>query len=370
MLAKPVRASKPAAYYIAKLLAVQSQDKEVALKRHALFPILDESGYRFYQQSENTHWSAIELSFVKDVPDYQARLDKERRTLDGIMAYFLVGDGGITENLIYRFLPECESIEERMMFISQLHIETIHAETYGMFILAFKRSESEVARLLVDALDSPYVQAKMNYIEKWMLLDAPKYQRFTAFACVEGIHFCTLFAVVFWFRSRGLLKNFCAANELISADESLHRDYAVHKVKKDLFHLRNSGNGINEDEVEAIIRKIILEALDVEYDFIQAILPEALLDLNAEDLKQYSQLIADNLLTSLGYAPEFYVENPFTWMDDISMERKGNFLEVSVQSYKKRALEELLNWRARVGLDGTKAEDRVDAYAHPEEVDV
>ena len=323
-------------------------------KRYSLFPILDEKAYEFYQKQEISHWSESELDFVADLKDYRSVNPQIKHMLDTILAFFLSGDGVISENITYRFLTECKTYEEKAMFISQLHIELIHAATYGMAVFTFKRDLEETSKLIETAQDTDCIKAKMNFMEKWMLSDLPKYQRLVAFGCAEGIFFCTLFAVIFWFRSKGLFPNFILANELIAKDESLHRDWSVY-----LFSLENSNNEIK-------VKEIIKEALEVEFKFVDYILPEPIEDLNKDKLKIYAKLIADNLIQQLGYETIYNVKNPFTWLDDISMEQKSNFFEVRSGAYSKKSLTDVMNWKKRTGIEENNDKK---LFNNPEDID-
>jgi ribonucleotide reductase beta subunit family protein with ferritin-like domain len=53
-------------------------------------------------------------------------------------------------------------------------------------------------------------------------------------------------------------------------------------------------------------------------------------------MKQYSRYVADRLLKQLGREPIFGSENPFAWMETISLEGKTNFFEKRVGDYSKR----------------------------------
>lgn len=349
----------------------QQENSSEAVKRYALFPILDEKGFEFYQRQENSHWTASELDFVADKKSYDKATPQMKRMIDTILAFFLSGDGAISDNIIFRFLLECQTYEEKAMFISQLHIELVHAETYGMAALTLKQDPKELASLIETVMTNPCVTRKIDFMEKYMLADRPRYQRLLAFACAEGIFFCTLFAVIFWFRSKGMFPNFILANELIAKDESLHRDFGAWLYVREVSNLLNQyEKGSAEyqakfEEIKKITLEIIQEALDIEDTFADFILSDNLEDLNANDLKEYAHLIADNLLVQLSYTPHWKAKNPFTWLDDISMEQKSNFYEVRPGGYQKKALTELLDWKKRAGL--TEITD--NAYNNPDEVD-
>jgi len=359
-------------YHINKISQIlEKKESADQVKRYALFPILDEKGYEFYQKQEITHWSESELDFTADRKFYDIASPQVKKLFDTVLAFFLVGDGVISKNIIFRFLLECSTYEEQAMFISQLHIELIHAATYGLAAFTFKRNPEDMGELIESAQSTPCVKAKIEFMEKWMLSNRPRYQRLVAFACAEGIFFCSLFAVIFKFRSKGWFPNFILANELIANDESLHRDWGAYLFEREISLILSAFEKDSEEynqkyeEIKSAVYEIVLDAVSIEDGFADYILTDNLEDLNSKDLKTYVRLIADNLLTQLSYSSHFKVSNPFTWLDDISMEQKGNFYEVRIGAYKKKSLSDVLNWRKRAGL----VEETVDVYDNPEDVD-
>ena len=369
---KKNKSDKSITYYINKISKLQEVNETIEdVKRYASFPILDEKGYEFYQRQEITHWSESELDFVADRKWYETSTPQVKKLFDTILAFFLVGDGVISKNIIFRFLLECKTFEEQAMFISQLHIELIHAATYGLAAFTFKRDAEAMAELIESAQNTNCVKRKVEFMEKWMMSDRPRYQRLVAFCCAEGIFFCTLFAVIFWFRSKGWFPNFILANELIGNDESLHRDWAAYLFGQEISELLGKYEKGSEeynklyDEIKTSVYEIVMDAVDMEDEFANYILDDDLEDLNKSDLRTYARLITDNLLTQLSYTSHFNVKNPFTWLEDISMEQKGNFYEVRIGAYKKKSLDEVLNWKKRAGL----IEDKINLYANPEDVD-
>jgi len=114
------------------------------------------------------------------------------------------------------------------------------------------------------------------------------------------------------------------SNELISRDEGLHCDFACllfdHLVEK---------------PDQSIVHDIITDAVSVEQEFITESLPVSLIGMNAEMMKEYIEFVADRLLVALGYTKIFETENPFEWMEMISLQGKTNFLERKVAEYQK-----------------------------------
>jgi hypothetical protein len=57
--------------------------------------------------------------------------------------------------------------------------------------------------------------------------------------------------------------------------------------------------------------------------------------MNAVLMGEYIEFCADRLLVSLGHAKMYETQNPFPWMDLISLEGKTNFFERRVGEYQK-----------------------------------
>ena len=147
--------------------------------------------------------------------------------------------------------------------------------------------------------------------------------RLVAFAAVEGIFFSGSFCAIYWLKQRGLMPGLTFSNELISRDEGMHTDFAV-LLYSMLKHTR-----LSQSQIEAIIT----EAVDIEKEFITDSIPCNLIGMNATLMKQYIEFVADRLLVQLGYERVWNAENPFSFMDLISITGKTNFFERRVSEY-------------------------------------
>ena len=78
---------------------------------------------------------------------------------------------------------------------------------------------------------------------------------------------------------------------------------------------------------------IIKEAVELEKEFIISALPCKLIGMNSKLMSQYIEFVADRLVQQLGFNKIFNVENPFDFMEMISMEGKTNFFEKRVSDY-------------------------------------
>jgi ribonucleoside-diphosphate reductase beta chain len=83
------------------------------------------------------------------------------------------------------------------------------------------------------------------------------------------------------------------------------------------------------------VRDIILDAVEIEKEFILDALPVKLIGMNSDLMSQYIEFVADRLLQELGCEKVFNVSNPFDFMDMISIQGKTNFFEKRVGEYQK-----------------------------------
>lgn len=341
---------------INQLAEITSKRKD--LMRYSLFPVKDEESFAFYKRAESMVWSANEMDFIRDKKDYERLEPKLKHLVDMILGFFAPGDGLIVQNLVFRFLLECETFEEQATFIVQLFIELVHAETYGMTIMVFHPKEEDQKRIFTMCEELQCVKAKADWMNKYMYADIPKSMRYLAFSACEGVFFSVLFSIIFWFRSKGILQNFIFSNEQISKDEGLHRDFGAYLFRKEIEKHPFDG-------WEKQAEQILDEALEIELQFLKELVPEPIDDLNYESLADYAKMVTDSLRVQLGLPQKYKIKNALTWMNDISLTQKSNFYENRVGSYKSFSVSEALNWKARAGLE----EKTVDVFDNPDQLD-
>jgi ribonucleoside-diphosphate reductase subunit M2 len=120
-------------------------------------------------------------------------------------------------------------------------------------------------------------------------------------------------------KKRGLMPGLCFSNELISRDEGLHCDFACLLYSKLINKLP-----------ESRIVEIVSSAVEIEMEFVVAVLPVELIGLNSGMMCNYIRFCADRLLLSLGCGHHYKNGNPFEWMETISLRGKTNFFEKRV----------------------------------------
>lgn len=293
--------------------------------RFVLFPIKYHDIWEMYKKSMASFWTAEEIDLYQDLDDWNKLNDDEKHYIKHVLAFFSASDGIVNENLALRFYNDVQIPEARSFYGFQIAMENIHAETYGLLIDTYIKDPKEKDYLFKAIDNIPCIQKKADWAMKWIYSDEASFAtRLLAFAAVEGIFFSGSFCSIFWLKKRGLMPGLTFSNELISRDEGLHTDFACLLYK----YLNNK---LPEETVHALIR----EAVEYEKAFITEALPVSLIGMNAEHMSQYIEFVADRLLSELGCAPIYFSENPFDWMELISLQGKTNFFEKRVAEYQK-----------------------------------
>jgi ribonucleoside-diphosphate reductase subunit M2 len=179
----------------------------------------------------------------------------------------------------------------------------------------------------------PAIKKKADWAMKWTDDTQASFgERVVAFAAVEGIFFSGSFAAVFWLKNKGLLPGLTFSNELISRDEGLHTDFACL-----MFSM------LNKKPSAERVTGIVMDAVEIEIEFLTEALPCGLLGMNATLMADYIKFVSDRLLMSLGFEAVYMTENPFQFMENISLGGKTNFFERRVGDYAKAGVMESLN---------------------------
>lgn len=293
--------------------------------RFVIFPIKHHDIWEWYKKMEASFWTAEEIDLHQDLNDWNNKLNEdEKYFIKMILAFFSASDGIVNENLAENFVTEVQYAEAKFFYGFQIMMENIHSETYSLLIDTYVKDEAEKNKLFTAIENFPSIMKKAEWALNW--IDSPSFaERIIAFSAVEGIFFSGAFCSIYWLKKRGLMPGLTFSNELISRDEGVHCDFAVH------LHQHHIVNKVPKER----IREILISALDIEREFITETLPVSLIGMNAKLMTQYLEFVTDRLLVEYGCPKEFSVENPFDFMDMISLQGKTNFFEKRVGEYQK-----------------------------------
>jgi len=337
--------------------------------RYTVFPIKHHNLWKFYKQHLSTFWTAEEIKLSDDLVDWNEKLNEnEKFFIKNILAFFAASDGIVNENLVVNFYNEVQIPEARQFYSVQMMLEAIHAETYSLLIDTYISNTEEKNKLFNAVETIPAVKKKADWAIKWIeqgsalqqmipekhmewlkflensdeyqdqqlnpkIIEALQFitnekpsfaQRLLAFICVEGIFFSGSFCAIYWLKSRGLMSGLGTANSFIAKDEALHASFAI-----ELYNM------IEDRLDEKIVHAVFKEAVEIEKEFITESLPVSLIGMNCNLMSQYIEMVADRWLVLLGYSKIYNTQNPFPFMEMISLNEKVNFYENTVTNYQR-----------------------------------
>ena len=313
-----------------------------SLARFTTFPVRYPDLWNLYKKAVGSFWTVEEIDLAGDLKDWDGLKPDEQYFIKMVLAFFAASDGIVMENIDMNFSSDVQIAEARSFYAYQGFNESIHSETYSLMIDKLVRDPDEKAKLFRAIETSPAVKRKAEWALKWMGIssngtggtarssaESPFAQRLAAFACVEGIFFSGSFCAIFWLKKRGLMPGLSFSNELISRDEGLHQEFAVTLFS----HLLDKPS-------QSIISDIVRSAVEIEKMFILDALPCKLIGMDSVEMSRYIEFVADRLLVQLGCPKVWNSENPFDWMETISLEGKTNFFEKRVGDYSKHMIAE------------------------------
>nr|CAG4639207.1 EOG090X06TJ [Daphnia magna] len=262
--------------------------------RFVLFPIQYHDIWQMYKKAEASFWTAEEVDLSKDLNDWDKLQPNEKHFISHVLAFFAASDGIVNENLVERFAQEVQVPEARCFYGFQIAMENIHSEMYSLLIETYIKDSAERMKLFNAVETMPCVAKKADWAMRWIgNRDAPYSERIVAFAAVEGIFFSGSFAAIFWLKKR-----------------------------------------VSKPSKERVV-EIVNNAVKIEQEFLTDALPVEMIGMNCRLMRQYIEFVADRLLLELGCGKLYKVENPFDFMEHISLEGKTNFFEKKVGEYQK-----------------------------------
>jgi len=293
--------------------------------RYVLFPIKYQSIFELYKKALASFWTVEEVDLSKDMNDWNKLKSEEQHFIKNVLAFFAGSDGIVLENLAIRFMNDIKIPEAACFYGFQIAMENIHSEMYSLLIDTYIKDNTE-KQYLFNAIDTiPSVQKKAKWAIKWINSESSSFSaRLVAFAAVEGIFFSGSFASIFWLKKRGLMPGLTFSNELISRDEGLHTDFACLMYSQ-----------LKEKLPYQTIKDIIMDAVEIEKEFIIDSIPCRMIGMNSDMMTQYIEFVADRLVMQLGYPKIYNSKNPLDFMEMISLEGKTNFFEKRVAEYSK-----------------------------------
>jgi ribonucleoside-diphosphate reductase beta chain len=285
-------------------------------KRYSIFPIKNQDLWDAYKAAEKQTWVVEEVGLAQD--DYDDLTNDEKMYLKNILAFFSISDGLVIDNLCSNVIDNIDIEEAKYYYRHQAFIEQVHQNGYGLLIDTYIKDNREKEDLFNSMITNQAVYKKANWAENW-LNNGTFVEKLIAFACVEGIAFSSVFAGVFWFRSRNKMPGLAEMNELILRDESFHYDFALEMFRT---YVKDEYKPSRER-----ISEIILSCFETEKVFVEESMPDGLQGMSKDMMVDYVKFVTDIVLNDFTGETHFKVSNPLEFMKKIGLSAKNNFFE-------------------------------------------
>lgn len=308
--------------------------------RDALFPIPagEVELFNLFREAKELDWSPINsgVDFSHERESWGAIDEASRKFLIGLLAFFVVSDGVIADNVAENFTKEFTNRSIKFFFDFQASMENTHSWTYSLMLdKAVPDSLKEKVSMYTASTDwerFPHIAAKRAWLKRYTNRWVPLQERLVAFACAEGIGFSSAFAGMFWIREQypGRFNALTTFNTYIMKDENMHTRAGC------LYH-----NSLQNRCSAAVAHEIIDEAVQLEIAFMNAIITDDAIGLCRDEMAQYVRYIADILCGMLvddngaALPPLYNAKNPYKWMLMQSLRGKANFFEYHESEYTK-----------------------------------
>jgi ribonucleoside-diphosphate reductase beta chain len=298
-----------------------------------------------YDQAVANTWFPNEIQLGQDLSDWKKMTDEEKHALTYLMSYFNPNELLVNKALAFGVYPYVNAAECHLYLAKQMWEEANHCMSFEYVLETFPidrdtaynnhveipsmkaKEEFEtkyIKRMTEDTLDITTTEGKKDFVKNLIAYNI----------ILEGIWFYSGFMVALSFRQRNLMRNFGSLMDWIIRDESLHLKFGINLILTVL----GENEDLQTEEFADEIKQMILDAVEMEEQYNNDLLPKGILGLNADYVNQYVKYLTDRRLEELGFEPHYKVSNPAKWMaaanDTLEL---VNFFESTNTSYEVNA---------------------------------
>jgi len=294
--------------------------------RNSIFPLKYPDIYQHFKTQQSLYWQTEEIDWNDDYKDFMTLNKDQQHFIKLVIGFFSAADNLIIQNLSCNFIEEISYLEAKFTLSYRQMIECIHSETYATIIDVIIKDDIEKDKIFNSLTNVPSIKAKADFCYKYMDRNNASFAtRLYAFSLIENISFASSFCSIFYIKQMGKMPGLSFSNELISRDESQHALFTIHIYNK---HIKNK---LNTEKIHEIMDELI----NIEDKFVEDALPVRLLGMSSDLMKQYVGYVANRHLQLMNYPKLYNVENPFEFMEAISIETKSNFFDRKVGEYSR-----------------------------------
>lgn len=295
--------------------------------------------YNLWEMMLNNTWFPKEVDMTRDVSDYKQITDVEKAAYDKALAQLIFMDSLQTNNLMDNVNPYVTSPEINLILVRQSFEEALHSQSYAVMVDSISANSKEIYDLWRrdmmlkgknDAIARVYEELSKNPTEHNFV------KACFANQILEGIYFYSGFAYIYTLARSGKMLGSAQMIRFIQRDEVTHLVLFQNLINS----LRKERPDLFTEQLKGEVIEMFKEAVALEVAWGKYITGGQILGLTDAIIEQYIQYLADDRLSSVGFAKLYNVTNPIKWVDDFSKfnDQKTNFFEGTVANYSKGSL--------------------------------
>ncbi len=312
-----------------------------------ILPIKYEWARTHYKAGVANNWVPEEIPMQQDIELWKKKgglSDDERRMILWNLGFFSTAESLTANNIILSIYRHITNPESRQYLLRQAYEEAVHTEMflyccdslgldpdeiYNMYntIPTIKAKDEYVVELTKSVLDPNFNTVGKENIQKFV------YDLVGYYIVMEGIFFYAGFAMMLHLLRSNRMVGVGEQFQYVLRDETVHLAFGADLINQ----IVEENPEIWSDDFKKKITDIILNGVELEIQYAKDALPNGILGLNTEMIKDYMQYITDRRLERIGLKKTFGTENPFPWMSEImDLRKEKNFFETRVTEYKNR----------------------------------
>ncbi|RFC44192.1 MAG: ribonucleoside-diphosphate reductase beta chain [Verrucomicrobia bacterium] len=319
-----------------------------------LLPLRYQWAYDLYRTMKANHWEPEDIPMGKDLEQWRSATDvseNERWIIRMGIGYFSAAEGIVGDNIQHVVRELVTAPELKLVLGRHAHEENIHADSllYMISSLGINPHECEA---MFEQIGT--VRRKNEFVTRISRslrrdLDMTKLENkqllakniFVFGQCMEGTQFYGLFGMILSLYRNNKFPGIGQMFRYTLRDESNH----IEVFRNLLMDLVEENPAVWTPAFKEELTALMVEAVDLEKEFIRDCLPVNSIGLSASDFIQYIDYIADRRLTGVGLAPlNPGISNPFPWLAEMmDIKKEQNFFEGRVTEYQKASSLELVD---------------------------
>ena len=310
-----------------------------------LVPIKYRWAWNYYLDGCANHWMPTEVSMQRDIEqwrDPKAFTEEERHAIKRVFGFFSTAESLVGNNLVLAVYRCVDNPECRQYLLRQAFEEAIHIHAFQYIVQSLSLDEGEIfnmyreIRTIYDK-DEHAMSCTGNILDtQWDTKTDVGIQNLLKnliglYVITEGIFFYAGFVTILSFGRQNRIPGSCEQIQYILRDESVHMNFGIDLINTIIDEHPQVWTDVFKNQIVEFIKN----GVNLEVNYINECLPNGILGLNQDLLKEYIQYIADRRFSRLRLPVQYGAGNPFPWMSEvIDLKKEKNFFETRVTEYQ------------------------------------